>query len=344
MDLEPDQIPTIDPHFQELYKWEMKQENPSTVVVLIDYPTDFNPNSIQYELNEEKTTFTAEFPGNPPFIQGELYEPVDGFTTEIVENQIKLVFTKSTETEWPYLIKGHIPGTQDIDPNSAFDIFIHLSRTLVDNDSAEKRDFLEGLLALSMMRGYTPALNYGIEMMESEEDSQERRIALLQLAALKYGDPVAIFKYATFLVSVGESEKGFKLLSIAAQHGIGMAISLMGQMVSPLSGVEFVEKDPVAAMQLFEKVISVKDEPVALYEAAKLLKAGLGCERDVAKAEDYYRRAKAVEPKLPELPDYPDPDSGNRIFGIPIFAAAGLAVAAVGIGTFISMLFKKHRN
>lgn len=327
---------TIEANFQIIYQWNIVQEDQSDIIkVIIDFPESFKPDSITYELLEQNTIFRAFFNPELPIIEGLLYSPVKSFDTHIEKNQIIITFVKNDDTKWPTLMRDKNPITNKIDPNSAFAIFKD------QVEISEDTEKLESFFSHSMACGYLPALMYALDMMEDDPTLKDSYLQILDLAAHKYQHPVALFKYATYLVDNGQKEEGFKYLSLAAQKGVGIAISLMGQMISPLSGIEFSEKDPVSALQLFEKVIGIKDEPIALYEAAKLYKAGVGCEKDIEKANNYYQRAKAVSHDLPDLPDYKE---GVTILGVPVFIAAGVSVAAITAGTFIYSLFKRSRN
>ncbi|EAY21727.1 hypothetical protein TVAG_237530 [Trichomonas vaginalis G3] len=331
----------IDRHFQQLYRWNFEQPDPHSVQVTIEFPSDFSPNSMTYELNDEKTVFQAYFDKLMPVINGTLFEQVQSYTTQVEKDHILITFQKESETKWDCLIKARNPTTDSVDPHSAFDIFLHLA-THLDENSEEAERYLQ----FSMLSGYTPAMLYGIEILEDDPSKQGFVRDLISVAAIEYGEPAAVFRFALILIQEGKTQNGVQLLSYAARAGIGIAYSLMGQVLSPLSSIEYSEKNAAEAMKCFELVLAQKDEPIALFEAAKLLNAGLGCQKDTEKANDYSRRAKAIEPeKLPDkLPEYKPPSKDFKIFGIPVFAAAGAATALIAAGSLLSLYFRNRKN
>ena len=323
------QVPQINPAFHQIYNWEMSQPEDTLIVVKISCPVDFQLKILQIELNEDKTGLSVKIPSEDvPVIYGKLFEPVLSHEVKIDKENSNIVIElkKESSEKWPYLIRDYYPGTEEIDPHSAFSI-VEIDHQGFDDDK------LTSFMQNAMMHGYVPALLFGIENLENDPGSEEKMYVLLDLASRVYGHPVAHYKLALFLLSHKQLKQGFMLLSKAAEGGIGMAYSLMGQYISPYSNIKFPEKDAVKAIELFEKVIEHGDEPVALYEASKIYYRGAeGVPQDKKKAMDYWNRATAVQPYLPPLkaPEEDKPVSVETVLGATAacVACATLAYAA----------------
>ena len=335
----------IDPSLQALYYWEFSQsEDNSSVIVTFHYPPDFNFHSTQIDFSRENGTLEIKVPSFVPFVQGKLFNNLISY--EIKENpeqlSFQVIFEKEDKTiSWPRLINGFMPGTHDIDPHSGFELYIQ--GTTDDNSEEENnandhnKDFtyeeLKEFFTTSLIKNYVPAILFLIESLGNENNDLKE--AMLELASMKYHNPEATFAYALFLIGNNRKHEGFNLLKVAAEQGIGMAISIMGQMISPLSGIEFDYKDAESALDLFEKVIAKGEEPVALYEAAKLYQAGVGCNKDVEKAKLYWQRAKKVEPRILDLPE----DKPSKVPLVVTLCTFTAATVALGYGIY--KIFKK---
>ena len=334
----------IDPSLQSLYYWDFAEsEDNSSVIVSFHFPPDFNYHSINIDLDEENGTLEIKVPNFVPFVQGKLYNALLSY--EIQEStkdfSFQIIFKKADNTvSWPRLINGFVPGTHDIDPHSAFELYIQETTDDGSDDSNNNQEFtyeeLKEFFTTSLIKNYVPAILFMIESLGN--DNNDLKESLLELASMKYHNPEATFAYAVFLIGNNKKVEGFNLLKVAAERGVGMAISIMGQMISPLSGIEFEYKDAESALELFEKVIAKGEEPVALYEAAKLYQAGVGCTKDVEKAKQYWMRAKKVEPRILDLPE-------EKTSSVPLVIAVGaFAAATAAIGFGIYKIFKKSNK
>jgi hypothetical protein len=325
---------TISPSLQEIYDWKFEQPDPRTVNIIIRFPEDFNPKALKFQKNEDFSTFKATIEGySVPVISGELTEPVLDYETIINSEEctLTLSFKKETDTTWKYLIKNFIPGTKEIDPHSAF-VIMQTEHQEDENKHGFDDDTLEEFLQIGMQHGYLPALLFGIDNLADEPESVNEYLVLLDVACRIYRSPVAAFKLGVYLLSHGDPNNGFVHLAYAARAGIGMAYSLMGQCISPYSGVDFLEKNAKQALILLEKVIEQQDEPIALYEAAQIYNKGAdGVPRDKVKARDYWERAHALNNKLPPLKE----KRKNVLIGASIAAS----LAFIGYSTY--RIFKR---
>ena len=331
----------IEPTFQSLYYWHFSQsEDQSRIILNFRFPKEFNPKVINIHLSDDGKSLEISAPNIIPFVQGELFDKITSYEEKIdnINQTIEIVLSpENSNVLWPRLINSYLPGTTQIDPHSAFEIYIQETTKEADFEQSHTpftheytTEQLEAFFASSITCCYIPALLFMIESLDDDDkDSLTTKEAFLNIAATKYHNPEATFRYSLFLIQHGKKIEGFKLLKDSAELGIGMAVSIMGQMISPLSGIEFEYKNAEEALDLFEKVLVNNEEPVALYEAAKLYQAGIGCEKNIQKAQEYWRRAKAVEPNILDLPEIKTQKSSTAL--VVSIAIAGAAAFGYGI-------------
>ena len=328
----------INPALEMVYEWKMKQEDPHKIIIDFEYPADFNPNAINVKLSPEKDCLMVEIKDEEiPVIYGLLTEPVTDFTTQINKKELKfsLELQKDTDTKWKTVIKNRAPNSK-IDPHSAYDIFLLYQEN--PENSPYSEDEISNFLQTSLLQSYIPAMLFGIENLEGDKENEQQLLVLLDIASRIYNNPVANFKYGLFLIQHNQQTAGFTYLSKAARAGIGIALSLMGQMMSPYSGVNFPNKNASQALQMFEAVISKTDEPIALYEAAKIyLNGAEDVKIDEIKAEEYYQRAIVKQPNLPPLKQQVQTES--KVFKALTVSAALVAGASLFYGVY--KIFKK---
>ena len=325
----------INPALTSIYQWDFAQNDPTTIKIVIQYPSDFNPESFQIKLSENKDEFYVEIPQETvPVIYGKLTEPVVDFSTEIDKTKLEylIYLNKETETKWNYIIRDVSEESKKIDPQSSFRIFKEYSElALKDSEQRFNEDQITDFLQMSLMQSYMPAMLFAIEMLEQEPDQEKEMLVLLDIASRVYRNPIAVYKLGLYQIKHKNMVEGFALLSRAAAAGIGIAYSLMGQMLSPYSGVDFPEKSAVEALRLFEKVIEVNEEPIALYEAAKIYYNGAEeVPVDEEKANDYWKRAIAKQPNLPPLKKRNPPQqvtNTDKVIGVTALVAAGAVLA-----------------
>jgi hypothetical protein len=97
-------------------------------------------------------------------------------------------------------------------------------------------------------------------------------------------------------------EQGLAELRALADQGTFEANWLLGQLYSPLCPGEFPDTDAAAAFEWFSRARAIHEDPDSLYEMARLLYNGPpGVERDRARAQELYEKAKAARPDLPAI-------------------------------------------
>ena len=333
----------INPALAPLYEWNMEQNDPHVVRIIISYPSDFNPDSLEIQLSENKDEFYVQVVNEEiPVIFGKLTEPIVDYKKEINKEKFEIYIDlqKETETQWKYIIQNVSSETQRIDPQSSFRLFQEYSENaLKSNEQKYNEDQIADFLQMSLMQSYMPAILYAIDMLEHEPDQEPQLLVLLDIASRIYRHPVAIYKLALYQIRHKNMEQGFSLLARAAAAGIGIAHSLMGQMLSPYSGVDFPQKSAIEALKLFEKVIEVKEEPIALYEAAKIYYNGAdGVPVDENKANDYWNRAIKQQPNLPQLRKLVQQSISNTD---KVIGAAALIAGCAAVAYATYRIFKK---
>ncbi|EAX99427.1 hypothetical protein TVAG_408370 [Trichomonas vaginalis G3] len=317
----------IDPNYQYLYTYDV-EDHEEEIDIKFTIPNKFNPKGMKIELSENKDEICISIPEAIPCVCGKLFAQIQGYTTSFSAKSYTISLEKVEHVKWDLLITDPRSNTNDIDPQSAFNLFAINH----DKGTPEAKSYAQKMINIAMEAQFLPAILLGIQANVQEGGDQNALFSLLLIAATKYHHPYSCFLLGKLLIESGNDKKaGFQLLMEAAQNGFGLALTPLGQLLSPLSNVDFEVKNAKQALEWFEAVISVAEEPVALYEAAKLYDAGLGCEADHEKALSYHARAKKVEPSIPDLPS---PKSGSSILktvGISLTIGVGFGALASGI-------------
>jgi TPR repeat protein len=221
---------------------------------------------------------------------------------------------KSGPGPWGQFASDFFPGTEDLDPKSAF---------LLGRAKLEARppdDSAEAILGFAIDYGFVPALRYKIE------NTPSRAPELLARAARVYGDPKSQFEYAVVLETAPATRKEalafYKLAFFGGEIRAGVALGLRE---SPLSeGFKDYPKDAKDAVLVFEKVILKEENPIALHGLAQLLFNGRGARQDLKQADALLERARKQDATIPDLVTVND---AGWVTGA--FVAAGVVLAVV---------------
>lgn len=322
-----------------------------TTSLVIEFPfpedTPFNPDIIKISLNKEKSILIVKIPDEIPFIQGTLYKECSSFTTRASQHSFFLTLIKEDSEEWPYLIGGWDPEGKKIDPKSGFDLFVFAQKSQNPELIQQAYHFFDSAIS----SGYVPALLLGYEISINNPQTHDFGMKLLQIAATHYQDVTAMLRLGChYEIDDKRKNDAFDLFSKAARKGAYIGMSLMGQMISPLSAISFPQKDAKEAVQLFEAVLeNDPDELTSLYELSKLIYHGVGTEQNKEKALEMYEKAKQIEPKLPPIEiignGKEDEKNSKKIvtpFGIVVIVSC--LSFAVASGFLIFRFFKKRKN
>ena len=329
----------ISKDFCFLYDYNI-EDHEEEIDIKFEIPKIFNPSVLNISLDTAKNTILIKIPDQVPIVAGVFLHPVESFLKTKDDKSLTISFEKKTPEKWPYMISKPMPGSGEIDPKSALILF----NVLGTKEDKETHEFAQKMLTYSLDSHFLPAILFGVQANLQPGGDKEAAITLLNIAALKYEFPPALFQLGMLLLGDEKSAvNGFNMLQKAAEKGIGLAVVVMASALSPLSDIKFPVKDPEQALILFEQVIKEADEPNALYEAAKLYDAGIGCKPDHEKAMEYLNRAKKANPETPDLPKQAvKPEIKNTIKTISIVATSCVAIA--GIGYAVYKIFKNKKK
>jgi len=284
--------------FQFLHFWTLEQTN-DDITVIIDCPSTFNPDSIEIKYDEESRGVTIFVENQLPFVNGLLFAEIDSHVVLFDSSVVSIIFKKKQNSLWPLFIVNINPTTNNIDPHSAYDIFLFYCN---QNEQIFSDDEAQLFLTKSLESGYVPAMLFSIEQLENTEEDFVSALPILEQAARYYMNVTAMLKLALYNNRFEDKrEEAFKLFMQASKQGSIIALSFLGQILSPTSGIAYHEKDAETALRLFNQVIEKNEEPIALYEASKLLKSDHLGIPDIERAKDLYQRALVQEPQLPPL-------------------------------------------
>lgn len=306
-----------------MYQWTLRQD-PDTIAIEIMRPyVGFDVESIHSEISEMGDEIRVGIKNVIPLVEGVLFETVTSFEMIVTASTVSVVLAKKVPGDWPILIKKARPVSGGIDPKSAFD----LSERAAGMEKKES----EALLQFSVNVGYVPAMMAVYHsLVNGDETEQMYATELLVMAAKQMEDPVAMIVLGDKLARRKDTmNEAFSLYANSAGKGSLVGMSLMGRLISPLSGVPFHYKNGSRAAELFEKVLAKMDEPIAMIELSKLLKTGVGVTKDVARSKALKARADELEALSAggsRNAKFPAVISFYRRFAISAFACAGAYV------------------
>lgn len=340
----------INPEVAFLYTWDF-QNDEEEAEIRISYPPSFNPKAIKIELTDDKTAIKMSIPNEIPFLMGELFAPVTGFSTSIDKNELRVSLTKKEEGQWPFLIKSIHPETKQIDPHSGFIIFYTMEKT--DETIEIALNILQGVIAVK----YLPAMQYALNAFFQNPESREASFQIAMDAINYYSDPISMYWLGSQLVQNPETvDQGINFLKQADERGVVSARSLVGQIFSPLNDIPFKYKNAEQAVKLFQSVLEQNaDDPISNHELAMLYYNGVGVPKDVEKAEDLQKKAKSII-QADQVPDLTvkkpiaaivdksnDSNSPTSTKFVDILGAIAVGTVVVGAALTVFKYVSRHK-
>ena len=281
----------IKPEIQQLYQWEIQDEEPFLNIILT-IPEGFDSNLLKFELNPSHTAISVTIPDSPPIFKGKLFEAVETMKIEKKDNIIIINFRKPRKGLWPFIIEDYFPDTEIIDPQSAF----ILGTTVVKSPTFQYKAL--NFLHFSAKSGYVAAMSFLARFMITTNSIKEG-IYLFTLAIQYYNSVEAMVEMADSVSLIPK----FKYLTIpllkqAINKNYLPAHASLGRVLSPLSQIKGFSKDVKESILHLELA---GDNPIALHELAMLYFNGVGVKKDLKKASDLQLKAKKLNPKIPIL-------------------------------------------
>ena len=279
----------IQRQYSSFYDWEYS-DSPEIATITINFPETFNSSILEFTLNNDKDSILALIPHTVPFLCGCLFEKAAELTTEINECTLKIFIKKEKEGEWPLPIKSLHKELKTIDPKSAFLCYQQLSSI----DSEETGKWAYQMLLASSNAGYLPALQVHSAILMQTEGKEEEAIKYLRIGVELYNDALCAFHLGLLYITFkNDCESALYYLQHAVDNGYTSAYFTMGQVYSPISRYNYEKKDAKKALECFLSIPEEDRPPGVLSELADFYEQGLGCEKDLKKAEEL--RAKANE-------------------------------------------------
>ena len=324
-------IKRISYDFQYLYTWNFIQTN-EEIEIKINFPKTFNPKSLKFSFENNSISLILE--NEVPIIMGELYSKIENYQIIYGSDNITYSFIKKNSENWPIFISNYYPNTKLIDPHSAFDLFLYLTSDQFPEEQINS-ELAQNVLSLSMQLGYLPALLYGVSQLEEDDSNLPQVITLLSLATFTYQNPIAAYKLGIIYNLNKENRlKALQVFQISLEKGIIHSGYFIGLILSPLSNIEFDNKDPETALRYFEIVLKSIEDPLSYFEAAKLLESNLISNQNIEKSKNYFKKAFELDNSL-------KPIINNKINLTEIISISALIIL---FGTFTYKFYKKFKK
>ena len=329
----------INPEIACMYQWTFTEDD-NSVHINIPLPSlDFDTTRVHVSLTEGGDTVVVEIPDQIPIVEGTLYATAESHSTENVGGTLVVNLKKACPARWDLVIVGPNPTTNKVDPKSAFDLFNAIESS-VGPGQYSSTSFIEFAITV----GYPPALLYAFRAsLHGTREARAQGVALLMVAANQYEDPVAMLTLGNeFAMKEETRDDAFDLYARAAKKGAVIGLSLMGQLISPLSDIPFHHKNAEQAVHLFEAVLEKTEDVIAMSELSKLLYNGVGVTKDVERAKALHEKAHQIEENLPPLVHVDEKESNHSPF---LFVYQGIAVTLfVCAGIYVCYRIWKGRH
>jgi hypothetical protein len=331
----------IKPRLVRGYRYEISLDevHQTSITVSIPIPPGVDPASITVSYPEPIESIEVGVPGEPPFLAGRLFSRVSDVSVEPDPTRLLLRLAKSPDSNWTILIRDFVsPTRQLIDPQSALILSMwlsvqqHLSASQVFLEYAVRCRFPEAIAEyavclLDSPNGVGPFID---ELMAVARDFRSAHCCAV-IGKLGVRGHIAI-------------ERALEFLRLGIEFdGPDECILYLGCLLSPLEDPQGPWKDAERCWQLLN---AVAHYPRARYARAKLLAAGVGCEKNRRAARQLMEEAMAEPPNLPAIEGIDDNDEEREqqreggwlsmFWGI-----TGLCLAAAVI---VYRFYKAHRR
>jgi hypothetical protein len=319
---------SIPPPLQAAFHW-LCIESEDHVDVTFTFPPNFDLTCVRMRLFQADPhhCISVTIPNTPFLLYGVLAG--DASSAHLLKDEAAHTVTarivKSASQMWQLPVKLPVRGLNGIDAKSAY----HLSQLLFRKTETTAMQ----LLRHSAKCGFVPALTQLSDLFLNGPETFEEGMSLLTMAADRYGDDHARCKLSMMKILKGDDATHYvQFLRKAADQGVTLAHVYLGRVLSPVSGVEWKEKDGRRALAHLEHAVDTDASEEALVELAKLLHAGCdGVTQDPRRAAKLYQHARELaQADGRNLPPLAAPEqNGEEGATAPLlgFAAAALVVA-----------------
>ena len=167
-----------------------------------------------------------------------------------------------------------------------------------DQDMKEKSfDYLYAALKVN----FVPAMIAAASYFRHIPQLQERSLELICKAADKYHAPSAELHLGLMYLNVPDcKDRALEYIEKASREPqLPLASVILALHLSPISDMEYSKKDSKRAVELFERSLKVERHPIALHELAMLLYNGIGCEKDVERANKLQQECIRIDTNPP---------------------------------------------
>jgi len=286
----------IDPLISQLYFWEAVDfSNHIDIHILL--PNNFHSETLKTDIIDNQYIICS-LPNSPPIVAGKLFDDIKKVNT-YVENGSTFVISmeKVRQSQWGIIVVGPMRNDNIIDPQSAY-VLGKLTIDSINNNSVPQDQIQEqytnanALMNLSASTKFPPALLYLYDCINGQDPELSMRF--LEIAAIEYHYPGAILRLAFLSFQKNDMDKALHFFQEAYNYGIIEGLNGVGEILSPLSGIEYHSKDPFKAFNCFKECIE-KAEGFAYphLNISKMYAYGIGTGKNIEKA--IYHRNRALE-------------------------------------------------
>lgn len=283
----------INPKYFSGYTYELDMEDNAVVVVKVNVPKNLKQDDISVKYNSEKCIVYVAIGDEIPFISGVCYEKVKNFKYTFVPGLVTLTFTKEDPSiTWPFLIKSAISKKKNLDPASA--LMLAVQNFMMGNIQGGQI-----LLAYSAECMYPPAIVQYANFLIQNGVSCDPLIPNLFKCVdeYNYGEAGAMLGNLSLIGQISFDTAFPYIKKSATQFNDPSAKFLYACYLSPLEKPHGRFEDGEEAYKVLQEI--EKENAFARFGLARLVREGIGCEKDEAKANELLESARRENPQVP---------------------------------------------
>lgn len=283
----------INPKYLEGYIYNIDLSNNENVVVKIKIPANLSKDNISVKYNASKYGVVVGVKDEIPFLSGVCFEEVSNFKYNFLDQgYITLIFAKKDPSiQWPILIKEPISKKNNLDPLSA--LTLALQNLMIGNEAGQM------FLAYSAECMFPPAIiQYATFLIQNRVSCDPLIPSLFKCVdEYNFGPAGTMIGNLSIIGQISFDTAFPYVKKSAVELNDPNAKFLYACFLSPLETPHGRFEDGDEAYKVLEEI--EKDNPLARFGFARLIREGIGCEKDEAKANELLESARKENPEVP---------------------------------------------
>lgn len=283
----------INPKYIDGYIYDVDLSDNQYVIVKIKIPANLKKDDIKVQYNSEKYFVHVLVGDEIPFLSGICYEKVSNFKYTFAPGLVTLTFTKEDPSiNWPIVIKAPISKKKNLDPLSA--LTLALQSLMTGNEAGGQM-----LLAYSAECMFPPAIiQYATFLIQNRVSCDALIPSLFKCVdEYRFGPAGTMIGNLSLIGQISFDTAFPYIKKSATELDDPNAKFLYACFLSPLETPHGRFENADEAYKILEEI--EKDNPLARFGFARLIREGIGCEKDEDRANQLLESARRENPDVP---------------------------------------------